>query len=322
MALSVVGVSLGGFIATAAPASAQALNCTYGFSNISFGNVDLSSGLAADSTGTMSVNCQGAANQTARICPNLGEGTGGSTGSGSPRKMISGTNYILFSLYSDPARATVWGSWVWPWTASFPAPQLDIPLGATGRATGNYTIYARVLAGQTAVPAGSYASSFSGGHTLISSAYSNAGSCAAIGATNGVQVSFTTTATVVRTCGVTTTALDFGTLGSLSAIIDGASQLRVTCTIGTPYTIGLGGGVANATSPTQRKMTRLTSTITYGLYGDAARTQGWFNTGAFYQASGTANGLAQTYNIYGRIPVQTTPPIGVYTDTVVVTVTY
>ena len=85
---------------------------------------------------------------------------------------------------------------------------------------------------------------------------------------------------------------------------------------------GLDGGTSGATNPTLRRMTKGTSFITYGLYGDAARTQPWFNTTAFYRAGGTGTGLAQSFNVYGRIPVQTTPPQGVYSDNVVVTVTY
>jgi spore coat protein U-like protein len=38
--------------------------------------------------------------------------------------------------------------------------------------------------------------------------------------------------------------------------------------------------------------------------------------------SGTGNGAGQTITIFGRVPAQTTPAPGTYTDTVTVTVTY
>jgi spore coat protein U-like protein len=38
--------------------------------------------------------------------------------------------------------------------------------------------------------------------------------------------------------------------------------------------------------------------------------------------SATGNGADQTFTIYGRVPAQTTPAPGTYTDTVTVTVTY
>ncbi|MCE3520182.1 spore coat protein U domain-containing protein, partial [Escherichia coli] len=34
------------------------------------------------------------------------------------------------------------------------------------------------------------------------------------------------------------------------------------------------------------------------------------------------SGAAQPYTVYGRVPVQTTPAPGTYTDTITVTVTY
>ena len=61
--------------------------------------------------------------------------------------------------------------------------------------------------------------------------------------------------------------------------------------------------------------------ITYGLFRNSARTQGWFNTAGTTQA-GTGTGSAQTLPVYGRVGAQTTPPPGTYSDTVTVTVTY
>jgi spore coat protein U-like protein len=39
-------------------------------------------------------------------------------------------------------------------------------------------------------------------------------------------------------------------------------------------------------------------------------------------AAGTGSRLAQNLTVYGRVPAQTTPPDGSYSDTVVLTVTY
>ena len=313
---------IAGAILFAGASGARAQTCNYSISNVAFGTIDLTGGLAADSTGTLTVSCTGLANRVVRVCPNIGSGSGGDTGSGSPRKMVSGANSLLFTLYSDPARSIVWGSAVWPWTAQYNVPTLDLSLSATGNASQTYTIYGRVLGGQSAVPNGSYASSFSGNHTLFSAGYSTVGNCAAISATGGAQPSFNVSANVARTCNLTTAPLNFGTQGSLSSNIDGSAQLRLTCSPGVAYTVGLDGGTSGTTSPTQRKLAQGTKTITYGLYGDAARALPWFNTSAFYQGGGTATGSAQTLTVYGRIPAQVTPPPGVYTDNIVVTVTY
>jgi spore coat protein U-like protein len=64
-----------------------------------------------------------------------------------------------------------------------------------------------------------------------------------------------------------------------------------------------------------------TDTITYGLYTDVNRTDPWGAPPSDH-VSGTGNSNAQTLDVYGRVPAQTTPPTGTYTDTVVVTVTY
>ena len=304
------------------PASAAAQSCQSNFTNVDFGSINPTSGFAADSTGTFTVQCQGLANRTVRVCPNIGSGSGGDTGSGSPRVLKNGTLGLLFSFYQDAARSTVWGSWVWPWTAQYPAPQLDIPLGPTGQASQSYPLYARVFPGQPTVAAGTYTSAFSGNHVRISAGYTTVGNCATISALNGTQPGFNVTAVVGRTCTVATTALDFGVRGGLTSALDASGQLRVTCTSGAPYSVGLSGGASGANSPTLRKMVQGANSITYGLYADAARTQPWFDTGGFFQATGTGTGLAQTFTVYGRVPAQTTPPPGAYSDTVAVVVTY
>ncbi|EBW2353380.1 ABC transporter permease subunit, partial [Salmonella enterica subsp. enterica serovar Enteritidis] len=52
---------------------------------------------------------------------------------------------------------------------------------------------------------------------------------------------------------VTATDLDFGSSGVISAAIDATSTITVTCTKGTPFSVGLGQGL-NGASVTARKM--------------------------------------------------------------------
>lgn len=139
---------------------------------------------------------------------------------------------------------------------------------------------------------------------------------------NATAVPFTVTTTNLATCSVSATTLNFGSTGVLSAARDGSSTLTVTCDAATPYTVGLNGGNASATDPTLRKMTRVGQQITYALYRDIARTQPWGNTIGVNTASGTGTGGAQVLTVYGRAPAQTTPSPGVYTDTIIATVTY
>jgi spore coat protein U-like protein len=86
--------------------------------------------------------------------------------------------------------------------------------------------------------------------------------------------------------------------------------------------VSLNGGTTGGT-PTNRKMSKGAERVTYGLYKDNARTQPWGDAGTpGSTVAGTGTGAAQPLTVYGRVPPQTTPSAGVYTDTVVVTITY
>jgi spore coat protein U-like protein len=53
-----------------------------------------------------------------------------------------------------------------------------------------------------------------------------------------------------------------------------------------------------------------------------ARTLAWESTTGTNTAAGTGTGSGQALTIYGRVPVQTTPAQGTYTDTIIGTITY
>jgi spore coat protein U-like protein len=138
-------------------------------------------------------------------------------------------------------------------------------------------------------------------------------------ATSNFQVRITINATCTA---ATATDLDFGTAGVLASNIDTTSSLQVTCTNTTPYNIGFNAGV-NGTGVTARKLKAGGSEmIAYSIYSDAGRTTNWGNTVGTDTVAGTGNGSAQSYTAYGRVPPQTTPTPGNYTDTITVTVTY
>ena len=88
------------------------------------------------------------------------------------------------------------------------------------------------------------------------------------------------------------------------------------------YNVGLNAGTGTGATVAVRKMTSGANTITYSLYKDAARTTVWGNTFNTDTVAATGTGVAQTYDVYGRVPPQTTPQPGTYTDTIIVTLTY
>jgi spore coat protein U-like protein len=130
--------------------------------------------------------------------------------------------------------------------------------------------------------------------------------------------------TIQAECQVqTATDMDFGTTGVIDANVDQTSTISVQCTNSTPYNVGLGVGGGSGATLAVRKMTGpAAAVINYSLYRDLGRTQVWGTTIGTDTVSGTGNGALQPLTVYGRVPAQTTPGAGVYTDTVAITVTY
>jgi len=130
------------------------------------------------------------------------------------------------------------------------------------------------------------------------------------------------TATVLANCSVSATGVNFGSSGPINTNIDATGTVSVQCTNATPYTVALNGGNAAAGDPTQRKMSKGSETITYGLYQNSARNLPWGSTSGGNTVGGTGSGASQALTVYGRVASQAMPSPGTYTDTVVVTVTY
>ena len=130
--------------------------------------------------------------------------------------------------------------------------------------------------------------------------------------------------TITATCLINSAStLNFGnSIGVLSANVDQQSAIQITCTNSTPYTIGLNAGAGTGATVATRKLTSGANTVNYTLYSNSGRTTVWGNTISTDTVAGTGNGSAQNYTVYGRIPAQTTPAPGSYTDTITVTVTY
>ncbi|BAN46596.1 hypothetical protein PCA10_08640 [Metapseudomonas resinovorans NBRC 106553] len=117
--------------------------------------------------------------------------------------------------------------------------------------------------------------------------------------------------------------LDFGSHFSLSSVINLAStvgngSLRVNCLTGTPYRVLMSGGGSNNVNA--RRMTGPGSAqVAYNLYTSSSYLSVWDNS---VGVTGVGNGSDQHLAVYGRVPAQATPAPGVYSDTVVVTVSW
>ncbi len=157
------------------------------------------------------------------------------------------------------------------------------------------------------------------------------GACALIGmsATTFAATASTTflvTATVNNECQITATNMVFGTYSAFSATPnDKQSAVTVTCTPLAPYTIAANTG-ANSGVFTTRKMKNTASadTLDYNLYTTTARTTIWGDgTASTVTFAGTGTGVAQSFDVFGRIPIgQSGVPAGSYEDAVDTTVTF
>jgi spore coat protein U-like protein len=111
--------------------------------------------------------------------------------------------------------------------------------------------------------------------------------------------------------------------GILNVATTANGAVSIECTPSSPYNIQLNQGTATGATVTTRKMTGPASaTINYGLYQNSGLSTNWGQTNGTDTVAGTGNGNAQTYTVYGQIPVQTTPAAGTYTDTITVTVSF
>lgn len=146
---------------------------------------------------------------------------------------------------------------------------------------------------------------------------------AATGATSTATLNVSMT--IQSSCSIATQpSLAFASSGALNTSIDATTTFNVQCTNSTPYTIGLDAGSGGGTTSVRKMKSGGASatTLDYTLWRDANRTLNWGNTIGTDTLSGTGNGVAQTLTIFGRVPAQTTPAAGLYTDTVTITLNY
>jgi spore coat protein U-like protein len=291
--------------------AAPSPTCTVSATTIAFGSVNVLAGAAVDTTSTITVTCSGGAGTGQRLCISIGAG---SAGDATSRQLVGpGAATLRYDLYTDSARTVLWGSWQTGYDTA--GVQLDVAQNSTTPVT----VYARLFGSQQTAATGFYSSTFT---TDPFVQYGNKGATACPTGNLNTSTSTSASATVVSSCNVGATTLNFGSQGVLNSNVDASSSVTATCTSGTAYNIGLNAGTGPGATVTTRKMTSGGATINYSLYGNSARTTNWGTTVGIDTVSGTGSGLGQSYTVYGRVPSQTTPAPATYSDTIVSTVTY
>jgi spore coat protein U-like protein len=158
---------------------------------------------------------------------------------------------------------------------------------------------------------------------LIVCALVAAGSAGAATGTGNLAVS----ATVVGNCLMTTDVVDFGVYVPGGGNRNGRGEVRLLCTDGMAYEIGLGEGLAPGATELNRSMQNGAALLSYLLFRNAPRTEHWGQASAADREPGTGNGMTNVnrHGVFGRIPdsaANQLVPGGNYADTVLVTITY
>ena len=151
---------------------------------------------------------------------------------------------------------------------------------------------------------------------------------ALIAASIALSTGLADAATVTSTLAVSATVNTVCVVNSVGAMAFGAytgvavtssSTLNYTCSNALPVQISFDKGL-NGVSTATRVMKNATSTLSYQIYSDSARTTVWDDT--TNKIAVTGSGASATATIYGQIPAGQYPTAGAYTDTVTITFTY
>ncbi len=303
-----------------ASGSAAAAPCNAWVSGaLAFGAVDLLNSSTTDSSGTLTYGCGGQPGDKIAVCIGLGPSPG--TSLYDPRRLptSSGPSTMAFNLYKDAARNTIWGD---TGSASYTSLAFSLTMaGGQYYVQNTLPLYGRVKSqGQTGLPTGQYQASWPA--SIRSEVYTGATPPACTSGGMGENTfNFQIMASVQNDCRIDSiSTLDFGTVfQTLSQNVDSTATITVTCN-GASYRVSLGNGL-HANGQQRRMQGPNSGLLNYGLYKDAARGQVW-GSNWNDQLTGTGNGQPQPLTVYGRVPPQTVPGAGIYTDTVVVTVSY
>lgn len=300
------------------------------------GGINFGSGIEPQLPGDIDVissltyNCTNNTSTTywVTVCLNIADGPLPVTGG---RRQMSGPGgNVGFQIYSNSARTQPWGAVN---STSFPLPvrPADFRLSRNASKTDSIPIYGRLFGGQANATAGNYNATFTYPNVQITGSLQTSntggGSCGSSGTDAAGFSAFTVSANYVNSCTVTATDLNFGTQNSSATNISatGNGAVRVTCSKGAPYTIGLKPNSTNSTSGSGT-MAGLTSgntdAVPYQLYSNAALSVAWGDAPGSNTVAATGTGAVQpAVTIYGKVPSANFSSDS-YADTVTVNVRY
>jgi spore coat protein U-like protein len=134
--------------------------------------------------------------------------------------------------------------------------------------------------------------------------------------------------TVVTGCSVSAAPVAFGNYTPGAGSRASSASIKVSCTNGTPFGVGLSVGTTNGATYAQRLLGDGTSSLQYNLYTSSAYSAVWGDgSGATQIRAGAGAGIGTpvTLTVYGLLPdsaVNQAVIAGSYVDTILVVLTY
>jgi spore coat protein U-like protein len=144
-----------------------------------------------------------------------------------------------------------------------------------------------------------------------------------------VTSTFQVTATVIKSCTISTSPISFGNYDptSTTAVL-AQGNVSAKCTKGTPVTVALDQGLnktggSTAAAPA-RQMANGANLLPYDIYTASGGTTEWGNTTASEPVNQTSISVNTplVFTTYGSLPAGTDVPAGNYTDTVTATLVF
>lgn len=310
--------TLAALTCTSPRASAQ--TCAIGTPSLAFAAFSPISGAALSATGTLPVSCTWplvGGNPHVKLCLALNVSQ--------PLALTNAGNGIDFGLFIDPAFSNAWG------TAASNVITVKMTRNLLGgTVTQNVNFYGRIAAAQMTVPTNGssntvYARTFTAADTSLQYAsYPVLSPEPACGSamTTAPGMPFTANVTVINNCTIAATNIAFATQSTLASPVTSSGTLSVQCTNNDAYRVSLSGGQLGTVIA--RAMTGPTgASIGYQLYVDGGHTTIWGDgTAGTSQLTGVGTGLLQSIPVHARVPPQSTPAPGVYTDSVTATIQF
>lgn len=115
--------------------------------------------------------------------------------------------------------------------------------------------------------------------------------------------------------------LAFGAIDALLPVAtDSSSTVQVSCPELTEYSISLSAGSGSFSS---RRLSSGALELQYQLYADASRVNPWGDgSGGSVRVNGSADPGGSLHTVYGRVPHQPLAKPGIYSDSLLVTVSF